>query len=118
VGACICFIISAGDLDALTEEFGPRTDTAARPSTTTTTAQATQDANLDNAQDRLSELANASLRAVTSLYAGTDPEAGKLNGKVRYPRVSEMAPGIVPAHRCVSFFSQVSHRLGSGHTST
>jgi len=84
VGACICFILSAGDLDALTEEFGNRTDTTGRPSTTiattTTTTTTTQD-NLENAQDRLSELANASLRAVTPLYAGTDPEAGKLNGK-------------------------------------
>lgn len=78
VGACICFIISAGDLEALTEEMRPRADTTSRPSTT-------QNAGLADAQDRLSELSNASLRAVTSLYAGTDPDAGQLNGKVRYP---------------------------------
>jgi hypothetical protein len=88
LGACIWFILSAGDLEALTEEMGPHSmDAAGRPATTTTQNANTHDArdNLENAEDRLSELANSPLRAITSLYAGTDPEAGKLNGKVRYP---------------------------------
>lgn len=36
---------------------------------------------LSAAQDRLTEFSNASLRASTSLYAGTSPEAGQLSGK-------------------------------------
>ena len=81
VGACICFIISAGDLEVLTEEMRPRPDATGRPSTT----QNTQNIDLEDAQDHLTNLSNSSLRAATSLYAGTDPEAGQLNGKVRYP---------------------------------
>ena len=111
VGACICFIISAGDLEALTEEMRPRPSATGGASTT-------PNVNLEDAQDHLTGLSNSSLRAATSLYAGTDPEAGKLNGKVRYPILRIMiAPGI-PAHRMCKTFSQVSHRLGSRHSST
>jgi hypothetical protein len=76
--AAICLAISGGNFTSLTEDLtADRIRTAVVGTTRAGVAQAS------SAQDRLTEFSNASLRASTSLYAGTSPEAGQLSGKAR-----------------------------------
>ena len=90
VAAFICFIVEGGDLDALAEDARDKArdaeDRATRPLRDAEGRRERREVrieDIDAEEERLSELSNASLRAITSLYAGTDPAAGRLNGKVR-----------------------------------
>jgi hypothetical protein len=55
-------------------------------------------------------------RAITSLFAGTAPEASQLNGKVCLPGLSKF-PLTLPTYRTLKNTLSVSHRLGTRHTS-
>ena len=73
MGACICFVLSGGDLEALTEDRfvdNRHLKGAIRAETHASEPP---------------EPSKAYYRAITSLYAGTAPEAGRLSGKVVYP---------------------------------
>src|SRR5216683_6575112 len=86
VVALICFIVEGGDLDKLAEDARDMEDRATRPLLRNVEQRPeVRIEDIDAAEGRLSDLSNASLRAITSLYAGTDPAAGRLNGKVRAP---------------------------------
>lgn len=112
VAALICFLIQGGDLDAVTDDVrhvrsstfdydSPSVGRSSRPTANNhpmasnhpvatmgnLSAQAQEDplGAMSTARDHLAELSGASCRAITSLYAGTDPAAGQLNGRVRYP---------------------------------
>jgi hypothetical protein len=83
----ICFLVQGGALDAITDDVRH-----VRPDTdlTTTSERPSQHpsepiAPLALTQDHLTELSGTSYRAITSLYAGTEPAAGQLNGRASYP---------------------------------
>jgi hypothetical protein len=86
--ALICFIMQGGDLEALAEDVHPDMDDAVTHTSRNPEGHAhvRRDTTLDDigaARDHVAELSGSSLRAVTSLYAGTAPDAGRLNGRVR-----------------------------------
>ena len=88
VGSCICFLISGGDLEALTEgddnldlerrEEGLRHAAGRRLDVSAQNQFGYPDA---NAHDPI-EPTRVIHRAITPLYAGTALEAGRLNGRV------------------------------------
>ena len=89
LGTCVCFILSGGDLEALTEDLRRDELSGARRMRdgveSTVQRGVRQNSgfsdNLDSDEPR--ESSKEYHRAITSLYAGTDPEASQLNGKVR-----------------------------------
>ena len=97
LGTCCCFILSGGNLESLTEDIRREELHAAREfpnqvrSGSESTAQAAAQQQLrqntgfsdESDSDEPEESAKVYHRAITSLYAGTDPKAGQLNGKVR-----------------------------------
>jgi hypothetical protein len=92
LGTCICFILSGGDLEALTEDLrrdeGPiarqmRSGTEAVESTVQRGIRQNSGISDEHDSDDPREPSKEYHRAITSLYAGTDPEASGLNGKVR-----------------------------------
>jgi hypothetical protein len=110
IAALICFLIQGGDLDAVTDDVrhardgtfdypsGGHSNPTHRPpghsnlnnpmaaaNNLATQAQDDPIGALSTAHDHMAELHGASYRAITSLYAGTDPAAGQLNGRVRNP---------------------------------
>ena len=91
VGSCICFLISGGDLEALTEgddnldlerrEEGLRHAAGRRLDHSAQNQFGYPDANALEHHDPI-EPTRVIHRAITPLYAGTAPEAGRLNGRV------------------------------------
>lgn len=90
LGTCICFILSGGDLEALTEDLrrdeGPiarqmRSGTEAVESTVQRGIRQNSGISDEHDSDDPREPSKEYHRAITSLYAGTDPEASGLNGK-------------------------------------
>jgi hypothetical protein len=99
----ICFLVCGGALEFLVEEVRDREDTLIieHPSERRTNSPGAVSnpvipigppsdesdplAAMAMAHLHLTEHSGASYRAITSLYAGTGPRAGYLNGKVRYP---------------------------------
>jgi hypothetical protein len=92
VGACICFLISGGDLEALTEDI---LDRERKVEDVRDQGVARLDASARRRIDHLglpdatapdhddpTEPTKVIHRAITPLYAGTAPEAGRLNGRV------------------------------------
>jgi hypothetical protein len=83
MGACICFIVSGGDLEALTEDIVDKHHPTSRGIRAQAEAAAQRpvlpqdDDDLDS-----SEPAKVDHRAITSLFAGTATQAGRMNGKV------------------------------------
>jgi hypothetical protein len=106
LGTCICFILSGGDLEALTEDMRHEQLPNARAirSEAQSSVQGrvrqnsgiSEDDELDS--DEPAGPSKGYHRAITSLYAGTDPEASRLNGKVRVLGLSRIAPDI-PTYR-------------------
>ena len=123
VGACICFLISGGDLDALTEDIldrehkmenagaaaGRRVDAAAQRRLD----QIGQPAAAHDHHDP-TEPTKVIHRAITPLYAGTAPAAGQLSGRVGVSGLPTLACRLT-GHIKILF--SVSHRLGTRHTS-
>jgi hypothetical protein len=89
LGTCCCFILSGGDLEALTEDI--RREELSNARQMRTEAESTvqrgvrQNSGIpeDLDSDEPPEPSKEYHRAITSLYAGTDPDASRLNGKVR-----------------------------------
>ena len=122
VGACICFLISGGDLEALTEDIldrehkmehagaaaGRRVDAAAQ-------RRLDQIGQPDAHQHHdPTEPTKVIHRAITPLYAGTAPAAGQLSGRVGVSGLPTLAYRLI-GHLKILF--SVSHRLGTRHTS-
>ena len=94
VGACICFLISGGDLEALTDDILDREAPVGDPRDEAETGVTpSAERHLDrfvqpDATAPLPDYHNpvepttVSHRAITPLFAGTSPEAGRLNGRV------------------------------------
>ncbi|KAI9431544.1 NAD(P)-binding protein [Russula earlei] len=93
LGALVCFVVTGGNLEDLTDEVRRTGETTAdnmqrnlndRVSERVNTLQ-----NMDPldavASIRDSDVAKSSYLALTSLYAGTEPTAGTLNGKYLAP---------------------------------
>jgi len=100
LGTCICFILSGGDLEALTEDLRHEeaSNTRALRSEAQSSAQLAQRQVRQNTAfsseldpDEPSEPSKVYHRAITSLCAGTDPDASQLNGKVRVIRPPELS---------------------------
>jgi len=89
LGTCVCFILSGGDLEALTEDMRREELPNAREIRSGAEASAQRRARQNSGiseeldSDEPTEPSKVYHRAITSLYAGTDPEASQLNGKVR-----------------------------------
>ena len=89
LGTCICFILSGGDLEALTEDIRRDEVSNARQARSEAEHSAQRRARQNSGfsdevdPDEPPEPSKVYHRAITSLYAGTDPEASELNGKVR-----------------------------------
>jgi hypothetical protein len=92
LGTCICFILSGGDLEALTEDLrrdelpnAQEIRSEAQSSAQVAQRRVRQNSGISNDldTDEPPEPSKEYHRAITSLYAGTDPEASQLNGKVR-----------------------------------
>ena len=85
----MCFILSGGDLEALTEDLRRDELSNARQVRSDAEHSAQRRARQNSAfsddldPDGPLEPSKEYHRAITSLYAGTDPEASQLNGKVR-----------------------------------
>jgi hypothetical protein len=110
--ACCWFMLSCGDLTFLVEdarfldEDGDTFNIERLPERGTNGPEG----------NRYSlEHSGASYRAITSLYAGTAPDAGHLNGKVRYPASRLIALGTPTYWICnnISLYSISPH----GHAS-
>ena len=124
VGACICFLISGGDLDALTEDIldrehkmenagaaaGRRFDAAAQHRLD----QIGQPAATAHEHHDPTEPTKVIYRAITPLFAGTAPEAGQLSGRVGVSSLPTLAYRLT-GH--VKILFSVSHRLGTHYTS-
>jgi hypothetical protein len=89
LGTCICFILSGGNLEELTEDLRHQPLPNAREIRSEAESSAQHRARQNSVfsdeldSDEPPEPSKAYHRAITSLYAGTDPEASGLNGKVR-----------------------------------
>jgi hypothetical protein len=92
LGTCICFILSGGDLDAITEDLRHEERQMRTGAESTVQRGVRQNSGFseDLDSDEPLESSKEYHRAITSLYAGTDPEASKLNGKVRVIRPPEL----------------------------
>ena len=111
IGACVCFIISGGDLEALADDLIEKEKKlGANLANIGDTAERAVERAADRRADQVRERANTMLnqpefphpddpledtephkvyhRAITSLFAGTAPEAGKLTGKVSVSKLS------------------------------
>ena len=93
LGTCICFILSGGSLESMTEDLRREEQHAAREirSGAESSAQNVQRHVRQNSgiteeldSDEPLETSRVYHRGITSLYAGTDPEASRLNGKVGF----------------------------------
>ena len=128
--AFICFLIQGGDLDAITDDVRHvrdgtfETPRLAQGRTNNPVGGIVSQANDDplgamsTARGHMNELAGASVRAITPLYAGTDPAAGELNGRVRYPVFGfDAVSGNINLPYVLKSLFAVSHRLGAAHTS-
>ena len=127
VGACICFLISGGDLEALTEDILDREEKVEQ-----TVGRGVHEAGRRAGAAARSHLDPLGLtgetvedqdpakptkvihRAITPLYAGTAPEAGRLNGRVGVSGLPTLTYQLIGRKK--KLFS-VSHRLGTHHTS-
>jgi len=118
VGACIWFILSAGDLEALTEDMGPPHGCHGPhyhyhyPRCQYPRCQSRTKMHRVVCPSFLLRLSVRSPLCTPGLI----PRRANLMARC-VTRFSEIAPGI-PAHWMCNIFSQVSHRLGSRHTST
>lgn len=88
LGTCICFILSGGDLEAITDDLRreelPNAQTVRSEAESTAQRHVRQNSGISEDLDPdESEPSKVYYRALTSLYAGTDPEANRHNGKVR-----------------------------------
>jgi hypothetical protein len=92
LGTCMCFILSGGSLESLTDDLRREEQHAARgirsgaeSSAQTAQRHVRQNSGISEELDSDEPLETAKVyhRAITSLYAGTDPGASRLNGKVR-----------------------------------
>lgn len=107
LGTCVCFILSGGDLEALTEDMRHEQLPNARAIRSGVESSVqhrvrqnsgiSEDEGLDS--DQPPESSKGYHRAITSLYAGTDPEASRLNGKVRVLGLSRFAAPDIQTNR-------------------
>ena len=125
LGTCCCFILSGGNLESLTEDIGHEEQYAAQAAQNIRSgAESTAQRHIrqnsvfseDLEPDEPLDTSKVYHRAITSLHAGTDPGASRLNGKVRILGLFPNFPlhtGLPDTLKCLS----VSHRLGTRHTS-
>jgi hypothetical protein len=89
LGTCICFILAVVDLEAPTEDPSqeelPNTIEIRVEAESSPQRPVRQNSGVSEDPDsgEPPEPSKVYHRAITSLYAGTDPEASRLNGKVR-----------------------------------
>ena len=126
LGACMCFLISGGDLEALTEDIIDREPVGEiRYAAVEKRSDAAAQRRLDQTghpdataheheHHDPTEPTKVIHRAITPLYAGTAPAAGQLSGRVGVSGLPTLAYRLT-GH--VKILFSVSHRLGTRHTS-
>ena len=93
LGTCCCFILSGGNLESLTEDLHNEEQHAAGEARSEVRSGAESSVQRHVRQnsgfseglepDEPLEPSKVYHRAITSLHAGTDPDASRFNGKVR-----------------------------------